>query len=157
MLGFPNTSLLELIITRTNVISLDAAVKFIKLAFTYEEWSLFESAAMHLIYFLQVIYAKPFICFCFVKMTLDWCLTCGMYFSKRQDDAESKKAENDLTLLIAIEPLINIKKNRGLIFPLDSYKEGESAQIYLKQIALHGEYLFTFLENLVLLDKICPF
>ncbi|VTJ83585.1 Hypothetical predicted protein, partial [Marmota monax] len=52
-IGFPNTPLTELMIERTNVISLDAAVKFIKLAFTYEEWGLFESLAMQLIYFLQ--------------------------------------------------------------------------------------------------------
>uniref|UniRef100_A0A8D2AW74 Uncharacterized protein n=1 Tax=Sciurus vulgaris TaxID=55149 RepID=A0A8D2AW74_SCIVU len=112
MLGFPNTSLLELLIERANVISLEAAVKFIKLAFTYEEWSLFESSAMQLIYFLQ-----------------------------RQDDPESKKAEKDLTLLIAIEPLINLKRNKGLIIPLDNYKEGESTRIYLKQIASHDSYV----------------
>ncbi|ELW61520.1 hypothetical protein TREES_T100009271 [Tupaia chinensis] len=53
MLNFPKTSLLELIVERKNVISMDAAVKFVKLAFTYEEWSLFESSAGHLIYFLQ--------------------------------------------------------------------------------------------------------
>lgn len=55
-------------IERKNVISMDAAVKFIKLAFTYEEWSLFESSAGRLICFLKVIYAKPLICFCFVEM-----------------------------------------------------------------------------------------
>lgn len=55
MLDFPKTSLLQLIIKRKNVISLDAAVKFVKLAFTYEEWSLFESTAGHVIDFLQVI------------------------------------------------------------------------------------------------------
>ncbi|MBZ3883202.1 Cilia- and flagella-associated protein 54 [Sciurus carolinensis] len=112
MLGFPNTSLLELLMERANVISLEAAVKFIKLAFTYEEWSLFESSAMQLIYFLQ-----------------------------RQDDPESKKAEKDLTLLIAIEPLINLKRNKGLIIPLENYKEGESTRIYLKQIASHDFYV----------------
>ncbi|KAM4838472.1 cilia- and flagella-associated protein 54 [Urocitellus parryii] len=111
-IGFPNTPLTELMIERTNVISLDAAVKFIKLAFTYEEWGLFESLAMQLIYFLQ-----------------------------RQDDPQSKKAEKDLTLLIAIEPLINLKKNKGLILPLDSYKEGESAQIYLKHVVSHDSYV----------------
>ncbi|XP_032154492.1 cilia- and flagella-associated protein 54 isoform X2 [Sapajus apella] len=112
MLDFPKTSLLELVIERKDVISVDAAVKFTKLAFTYEEWSLFESSAVHLIYFLQ-----------------------------RQDDPESKKAEKDLTLLIAMEPLINIKRNKGLIFPLENYREGEAAQIYLKKIAVHDTYL----------------
>ncbi|XP_057597698.1 cilia- and flagella-associated protein 54 isoform X2 [Hippopotamus amphibius kiboko] len=105
MLDFPKSSLLELIIKRKNVISVDAAVKFIKLAFTYEEWSLFESAAGQLIDILQ-----------------------------RQDDPASKKAEKDLILLIAIEPLINVKRNKGLIFPLENYKEG---QVYVKKIALH--------------------
>uniref|UniRef100_A0A2K6T8U7 Cilia and flagella associated protein 54 n=1 Tax=Saimiri boliviensis boliviensis TaxID=39432 RepID=A0A2K6T8U7_SAIBB len=112
MLDFPKRSLLELVIERKDVISVDAAVKFIKLAFTYEEWSLFESSAAHLIYFLQ-----------------------------RQDDLESKKAEKDLTLLIAMEPLINIKRNKGLIYPLENYREGEAAQIYLKKIAVHDTYL----------------
>lgn len=51
---------------------MDAVVKFIKLAFTYEEWSLFESAAAQLIDFLQVICAKSLICFYSVKMTLNY-------------------------------------------------------------------------------------
>lgn len=55
MFDFPKTPLMELMIERRNIISLDAAVKFIKLAFTYEEWSLFESAAQQLLCFLQVI------------------------------------------------------------------------------------------------------
>ncbi|KAM5335076.1 cilia- and flagella-associated protein 54 isoform 2-T2 [Glossophaga mutica] len=109
MFGFPITSLLELVIKRKNVISMDAAVKFIKLAFTYEEWSLFESAACQLIDFLQ-----------------------------GQDDAESKKAEKDLTLLIAMEPVINVKKNKGLILPLENYKEGQSA-FYVRKMAFHGD------------------
>nr|XP_051701750.1 cilia- and flagella-associated protein 54 isoform X4 [Oryctolagus cuniculus] len=100
---FPKTPLMELMIERKNVISLDAAVKFIKLAFTYEEWSLFESSAWQLIYFLQ-----------------------------GQDDPESKKAEKNLTLLIAIEPLINVKRNKGLILPLENHKEGQTSQTYLK-------------------------
>uniref|UniRef100_A0A8D0N9A2 Cilia and flagella associated protein 54 n=1 Tax=Sus scrofa TaxID=9823 RepID=A0A8D0N9A2_PIG len=104
-LDFPKSSLLPLIIQRKNVVSVDAAVKFIKLAFTYEEWSLFESSAGQLIDFLQ-----------------------------RQDDPESKKAEKELLLLIAIEPLINVKRNKGLIFPLENFKEG---QVYCKKIAFH--------------------
>ncbi|XP_070310239.1 cilia- and flagella-associated protein 54 isoform X4 [Odocoileus virginianus] len=105
ILDFPKARLLELIIKRKNLISVNAAVKFIKLAFMYEEWSLFESAAGQLIDFLQ-----------------------------RQDDPESKKAEKDLLLLVAIEPLINVKRNKGLIFPFDNYKEG---QVYVKKIAVH--------------------
>lgn len=72
MLDFPQTSLLQLIMKGKNVISIDAAVKFVKLAFTYEEWSLFESSAGQLIDFLQVIYTKPIICFYFVKMPLNY-------------------------------------------------------------------------------------
>ncbi|XP_054430479.1 cilia- and flagella-associated protein 54 [Pteronotus mesoamericanus] len=114
MLGFPKTPLLELIIKRKNVISIDAAVKFIKLAFTYEEWSLFESAAGQLIEFLQ-----------------------------GQDDPELKKAEKDLTLLIAVEPLINVKRNKGLIFPLENYKEGQSA-FYVKKTAFPDTGMKTY-------------
>ncbi|XP_053777882.1 cilia- and flagella-associated protein 54 isoform X2 [Desmodus rotundus] len=114
MLGFPKTSLLELTIKRKNVISMDAAVKFIKLAFTYEEWSLFESAAGQLIDFLQ-----------------------------GQDDPESKKAEKDLTLLIAMEPVINVKRNKGLILPLENYKEGQSA-FYVRKIAFHDTCMKTY-------------
>ncbi|XP_027823439.1 cilia- and flagella-associated protein 54 isoform X6 [Ovis aries] len=105
ILDFPKAHLLELIIKRKNLISVNAAVKFIKLAFMYEEWSLFESAAGQLLDFLQ-----------------------------RQDDPESKKVEKDLILLVAIEPLINVKRNKGLIFPFDNYKEG---QVYVKKIAAH--------------------
>ncbi|KAI4576547.1 hypothetical protein MJT46_002382 [Ovis ammon polii x Ovis aries] len=53
ILDFPKAHLLELIIKRKNLISVNAAVKFIKLAFMYEEWSLFESAAGQLLDFLQ--------------------------------------------------------------------------------------------------------
>lgn len=72
MLDFPQISLLQLTVKGKNVISIDAAVKFVKLAFTYEEWSLFESLAGQLIDFLQVTYTKPIIYFYFVKMTLNY-------------------------------------------------------------------------------------
>ncbi|KAM6216446.1 LOW QUALITY PROTEIN: cilia- and flagella-associated protein 54 [Rhynchocyon petersi] len=105
MLGFSKSSLLEHAIEKRNLISLDAAVKFIKLAFNYEEWSLFESSAAQLLYYLQ-----------------------------KQDCLESKKAEMDLTLLLAIEPLINVKKNKGLIFPLEDFKEGECIQAFARKV-----------------------
>ncbi|KAM5287902.1 cilia- and flagella-associated protein 54 [Ctenodactylus gundi] len=114
MLDFPKTSLMELIVEKQNVISLDAAIKFIKLAFTYEEWSLFESSTGQLIPFLQ-----------------------------RQDDPESKKAEKDLTLLIAIEPLLNVKRNKGSILPLENYA-GQPVQTYLNQIAFDDSYVRTY-------------
>ncbi|KAM5254998.1 cilia- and flagella-associated protein 54 [Hipposideros larvatus] len=114
MFGFPQTSLLQLIIKRKKGISMDAAVKFIKLAFTYEEWGLFESSAEQLIDFLQ-----------------------------RQNDPESKKAEKDLTLLIAIEPLINVKRNKGLIFPLENYRE-EQLAFHIKRTAFHESCMKTY-------------
>ncbi|CAH7326520.1 Cfap54 [Phodopus roborovskii] len=107
-LDFPKTFLLEHMVERKNIISVRAAVKFTKLAFTYEEWGLFESLAGQLIHFLQ-----------------------------KQDSPELKRAEKDMILLLAVEPLINIKKSKGLIFPLDSDKEGQSIQVYLKHIACH--------------------
>ncbi|XP_060051568.1 cilia- and flagella-associated protein 54 [Erinaceus europaeus] len=103
--NFPNTSFLQLTVNGSNIISMDAAVKFVKLAFTYEEWSLFESSAGKLLECLQ-----------------------------KQDDPVSKKAEKDLALLVAVEPLINVKRNKGLIFPLENYK-GQSAQSYVKKFA----------------------
>uniref|UniRef100_A0A8C5KN56 Cilia- and flagella-associated protein 54 n=1 Tax=Jaculus jaculus TaxID=51337 RepID=A0A8C5KN56_JACJA len=112
-LSFPKSSLLELMIEGKNVISVDMTVKFVKLAFTYEEWGLFKSAAGQLIHFLQT-----------------------------QEDPESKKTEKDLILLVAMEPLINTKKKKGLIFPLDNDKEGQSSvQSYLKQIACHDSFV----------------
>ncbi|XP_006888630.1 PREDICTED: uncharacterized protein C12orf55 homolog [Elephantulus edwardii] len=109
MLGFSQTSLMECIIERKNNISLDAAVRFIKLAFNYEEWSLFESAASQFLCYLQ-----------------------------KQDHPEAKQAEMDLTLLLAIEPLINVKKSKGLVFPLESFKEGDCIQAFTRKVPIHS-------------------
>lgn len=103
--NFPNTSLLQLTIIGSDIISMDAVVKFVKLAFTFEEWGLFGSAAGHLLEFLQ-----------------------------KQDDPKSKKVEKDLILLVAIEPLINVKRNKGLIFPLENYKV-HSVHAHVRNIA----------------------
>ncbi|XP_031204941.1 cilia- and flagella-associated protein 54 isoform X3 [Mastomys coucha] len=128
-LDFPQTSLLEHIVERKNVISVAASVKFAKLAFTYEEWGLFESLAGQLIQFFQ-----------------------------RQASPESKKAEKDLILLLAVEPLVNVKKNRGLIFPLDTDKEAHSIQIYLKHIACHESCVrTTFTDDIFSLAAILHF
>lgn len=72
-------------------------------------------------------------------MMLTCCFICGIYFSQKQASPESKKVEKDLILLLAVEPLINVKKTRGLIFPLDTDKESQFIQTYLKHIACHGE------------------
>lgn len=41
--------------------------------------------------------------------------------------------EKDFNSSAAIEPLINVKRNKGLIFPFDNYKEG---QVYVKKLLL---------------------
>lgn len=46
-----------------------------------------------------------------------------------------------------MEPLINIKKNKGLVFPLENFKEGQAAY-YVKKSAFPGEYLFRLFEKL---------
>lgn len=46
-----------------------------------------------------------------------------------------------------MEPLINIKKNKGLVFPLENFKEGQAAY-YVKKSAFPGEYLFCLFEKL---------
>ncbi|XP_028638870.1 cilia- and flagella-associated protein 54 [Grammomys surdaster] len=128
-LNFPQTSLQENVVERKNIISVDASVKFAKLAFTYEEWGLFESLAGQLIQFLQ-----------------------------KQASPESKKAEKDLILLLAVEPLINVKKTRGLIFPLDTDKETQSIQTYLKHIACHESCVrTTYTEDIFSLAAILHF
>lgn len=54
-----------------------------------------------------------------------------------------------------MEPLVNIKKNKGLVFPLENYKEGQAAY-YVKKHAFPGEYLFAFLKiKIILSDKTC--
>lgn len=45
-----------------------------------------------------------------------------------------------------MEPVINVKKAKGLVLPLENYKEGQSA-FYIRKIAFPGEYLFAFLKN----------
>ncbi|XP_063120477.1 cilia- and flagella-associated protein 54 isoform X4 [Rattus norvegicus] len=128
-LDFPKTHLLEQLVERKNIISVGASVKFAKLAFTYEEWGLFESLAGQLIPFLQ-----------------------------KQDSPKEKKAEKDLILLLAVEPLINVKKNKGLIFPLDNDKETQSIQSYLKHIAYEESCVrTTYTEDIFSLAAILHF
>lgn len=128
-LDFPQTSLLEHVVEKRNALSVGASVRFAKLAFTYEEWGLFESLAGQLIHFLQ-----------------------------KQDNPQSKKAEKDLILLLAVEPLINVKRNRGLIFPLETDKETQSIENYLKHIACHESCMrTTFTEDTFSLAAILHF
>uniref|UniRef100_F6R292 Cilia and flagella associated protein 54 n=1 Tax=Ornithorhynchus anatinus TaxID=9258 RepID=F6R292_ORNAN len=90
-----NSTQLQLIIEGKNAISVDAAVRFIKLAFTYEDWNLFNS-------------------------TVDLLLN----FLKSQDDSAAKKSEMDLKLLVAMEPLINVKRLKGTIFSSECFRDG---------------------------------
>ncbi|XP_068951170.1 cilia- and flagella-associated protein 54 [Petaurus breviceps papuanus] len=81
------SSQMKLAVEGKDGVSIAAAVKLIKLSFTFEEWNLFNCTAAQFINFLQ----------------------------SRKDPA-SRKAEMDLRLLAAMEPLINVKSNKGLAY-----------------------------------------
>uniref|UniRef100_A0A8C3DYN2 Uncharacterized protein n=1 Tax=Corvus moneduloides TaxID=1196302 RepID=A0A8C3DYN2_CORMO len=72
----PSSTLLQLMLTEKGV-SGDAAVKFVKLAFSYEEWDVFYSALEFVDNFLQA-----------------------------QDDPTWKKAEIELKLLTLMQPVV---------------------------------------------------
>ncbi|XP_074127420.1 cilia- and flagella-associated protein 54 isoform X2 [Sminthopsis crassicaudata] len=84
---YSNSTQLKLVVDGKDGVSIAAAGKMIKLSFTYEEWNLFNCTAAQFIKFLQ----------------------------SRKDPA-SKKMEIELRLLAAMEPLINVKRNKGLAF-----------------------------------------
>ncbi|XP_051857194.1 cilia- and flagella-associated protein 54 [Antechinus flavipes] len=84
---YSNSTQLKLVVEGKDGVSIAAAGKMIKLSFTYEEWNLFNCTAVQFIKFLQ----------------------------SRKDPA-SKKMEMELRLLAAMEPLINVKRNKGLAF-----------------------------------------
>ncbi|XP_063252340.1 cilia- and flagella-associated protein 54 isoform X2 [Prinia subflava] len=73
----PSSTLLQLMLTGEKGVSGDAAVKFVKLAFSYEEWDIFYSAVEFVDNFLQT-----------------------------QDDPTWKKAETELKLLTLMQPLV---------------------------------------------------
>ncbi|XP_031363376.2 cilia- and flagella-associated protein 54 [Lonchura striata] len=73
----PSSTLLQLMITGEKGVSGDAAVKFVKLAFSYEEWNVFYSALEFVDNFLQA-----------------------------QDDPTWKKAEIELKLLALMQPIV---------------------------------------------------
>ncbi|XP_066039514.1 cilia- and flagella-associated protein 54 [Chamaea fasciata] len=73
----PSSTLLQLMLTGGKGVSGDAAVKFVKLAFSYEEWDIFYSALEFVDNFLQT-----------------------------QDDPTWKKAEIELKLLTLMQPLV---------------------------------------------------
>ncbi|XP_077034849.1 cilia- and flagella-associated protein 54 [Agelaius phoeniceus] len=73
----PSSSLLQLMLAGEEGVSGDAAVKFVKLAFSYEEWNVFYSAFEFVDNFLQA-----------------------------QDDPTWKKAELELKLLTLMQPIV---------------------------------------------------
>ncbi|XP_074395684.1 cilia- and flagella-associated protein 54 isoform X4 [Zonotrichia albicollis] len=73
----PSSSLLQLMLAGEERVSGDAAVKFVKLAFSYEEWNVFYSAFEFVDNFLQA-----------------------------QDDPTWKKAELELKLLTLMQPVV---------------------------------------------------
>ncbi|XP_015482778.1 cilia- and flagella-associated protein 54 isoform X2 [Parus major] len=73
----PSSTLLQLMLTGQKGVSGNAAVKFVKLAFSYEEWAVFYSALEFVNNFLQT-----------------------------QDDPAWKKAEIELKLLTLMQPLV---------------------------------------------------
>ncbi|NXN44468.1 CFA54 protein, partial [Rhinoptilus africanus] len=98
-------------------VSGDAAVKFIKLAFSYEEWHVFDSAIEFVVHFLQA-----------------------------QDDPTWKKAEMELKLLTLMQPLLFPRKfKHGFSISENTTKEArlphgsENKQAFGKSSLKHGE------------------
>nr|XP_048691469.1 cilia- and flagella-associated protein 54 isoform X3 [Caretta caretta] len=90
-----SSTLLQLILTGKNGVSGEAAMKFIKLAFSYEEWDVFDSTVGLIANFLQ-----------------------------NQDDPVWKKAEMELRLIIAMQPLVSTRRSKhGLSLQEHSFKE----------------------------------
>ncbi|XP_053884520.1 cilia- and flagella-associated protein 54 isoform X2 [Malaclemys terrapin pileata] len=88
-------TLLQLILTGKNGVSGEAAMKFIKLAFSYEEWDVFDSTIGLIANFLQ-----------------------------NQDDPIWKKAEMELRLIIAMQPLVSTRRSKhGLSVQENIFKE----------------------------------
>uniref|UniRef100_A0A452GP21 Uncharacterized protein n=1 Tax=Gopherus agassizii TaxID=38772 RepID=A0A452GP21_9SAUR len=80
---------------RKNGVSGEAAMKFIKLAFSYEEWDVFDSTIGLIANFLQ-----------------------------NQDDPIWKKAEMELRLIIAMQPLVSTRRSKhGLSVQENIFKE----------------------------------
>ncbi|XP_019370589.1 PREDICTED: cilia- and flagella-associated protein 54 isoform X2 [Gavialis gangeticus] len=92
-----SSTLLQLILTGKNGVSGDAAVQFIKLAFSYEEWDAFDSTIGLVVSFLQ-----------------------------DQDDPVWKKAEMELRLLIAMQPVVSARRS----------KHGLSVQENIREVAM---------------------
>ncbi|KAM6136893.1 LOW QUALITY PROTEIN: cilia- and flagella-associated protein 54 [Pterocles gutturalis] len=112
-----SSTLLQLLLTGEKEVSGDAAVKFVKLAFSYEEWDVFDSAIEFVVNFLQA-----------------------------QDDPTWKKAEMELKLLTLMQPLLFPRKFKHS-FPINenNTKEAgvphgsEKKQTFKRGSLKHGE------------------
>nr|XP_056702505.1 cilia- and flagella-associated protein 54 [Euleptes europaea] len=78
-----SSSLMELILAGKNAVTADAALRFVKMAFSYEEWDAFDQAAG--LFFT---------------------------FIKSQDNSVRKKAEAELKLLLIMQSLLSPRKPR---------------------------------------------
>nr|XP_032644431.1 cilia- and flagella-associated protein 54 isoform X7 [Chelonoidis abingdonii] len=98
------------ILAGKNGVSGEAAMKFIKLAFSYEEWDVFDSTIGLIANFLQ-----------------------------NQDDPIWKKAEMELRLIIAMQPLVSTRRSKhGLFVQENIFKEAMiSRSSGRRTIALH--------------------
>ncbi|KAM9247075.1 LOW QUALITY PROTEIN: cilia- and flagella-associated protein 54 [Leptosomus discolor] len=112
-----SSTLLQLILTGENGVSGDAAVKFVKLAFSYEEWDVFDSAIEFVVNFLQ-----------------------------SQDDPTWKKAEMELKLLTLMQPLLFPRKfkhsfsiSENIAKEAKMPHDSEKKQTFRKGSLKHGE------------------
>ncbi|XP_054672090.1 cilia- and flagella-associated protein 54 isoform X2 [Grus americana] len=112
-----SSTLLQLVLTGEKGVSGDAAVKYIKLAFSYEEWDVFDSAIEFVLNFLQA-----------------------------QDDPTWKKAEMELKLLTLMQPLLFPRKfKHGFSISETNTEEArmphgsEKKQTFRKGSLKHGE------------------
>ncbi|KAM8820072.1 cilia- and flagella-associated protein 54 [Eudromia elegans] len=95
-----SSTLLQLLLKGENAVSGDAAVKFVKLAFSYEEWDVFDSSIELVINFLQGL-----------------------------DDPRWKKAEMELKLLTVMQPLVFPRKVKH-VFPVGENNPREAGMPY---------------------------
>ncbi|XP_075062080.1 cilia- and flagella-associated protein 54 [Mixophyes fleayi] len=102
--------LLELAVEENNAVSAEAAVKFSKLAFSYENWDIFDAI-------ITPLYA----------------------FLKAQNGTKWKKEEMDLRILLAAEPLLSGKKLSHSIQARDDCTDIAQIPDYLRIVGLQGE------------------
>ncbi|XP_053799690.1 cilia- and flagella-associated protein 54 isoform X3 [Vidua chalybeata] len=109
----PSSTLLQLMLAGEKGVSGDAAVKFVKLAFSYEEWNVFYSALEFVDNFLQA-----------------------------QDDPTWKKAEIELKLLTLMQPIVFPGKSER-IFSIsdDGNSKGSTHQASEKTQTIRKESL----------------